>query len=768
MFVIGRLKWCIFSTFVLVLQIAFLPVADPASALMGNSSATSLKVAQNSDREMLSPGESVSFDLTVVNTSRVAAASNVRIMNMLPAGFRYKSGSVKLNGASFTEPVISDDGKSLIFKVGNLSQDGSATIRFATEVSKTSKPGKAINYVSAISSGGGNSNVAMSTVLVREAVRTKEELNTAPVIAAETNTIPVPPKERLRPVTESGVTLFKADTGILPVPKEELPKAPEVIAEISEPTPPAETSSPAPGKTSGSPSLKTGTNVIAAQSIAPDVLVVPPPTTLSKQLEPPAAPDKTEKPIEDSLANSLVAPELQTLSKLTGKSEIPVLSDADGQFVKSMTENQIFGNEFAGQAGETSILESIRAGRGFNRESRAASARTEQAKAQTGQAVALLLPSVSVRGSYGSETSNPSVKIDPGTGKSVGSDTHPRTDASITVRQPLFDLPSFLDWRRRKVVEQVRGESYRVSDGDAYLTTANAYLSLVSSRLQVDMTREFEAQLTELLIYVEKRAKAGAASVSDMARVRARSQATLSSRLEQESAHAAAGIEFVRLTNLVSRKVRLPEPEDLGASILPKSFDKAVATAMRSNPEIAALKAEIQAAEIDMSSAKGRYLPKVDAEYTDSLSLHAGGDQSSAGQRDQRVMMVLNWNIFSGGSDYYNHAERAARNKELQYRLDDQRRRVVQTLSANYATLETTRERIASGYQELKSISTAADAMSKRMLSGNQSLLDLLDVYDRFYQIRSRLVSLHILEMSSVAQLVRLTHGAPGSDPIVK
>ena len=51
--------------------------------------------------------------------------------------------------------------------------------------------------------------------------------------------------------------------------------------------------------------------------------------------------------------------------------------------------------------------------------------------------------------------------------------------------------------------------------------------------------------------------------------------------------------------------------------------------------------------------------------------------------------------------------------------------------------------------------------MSKRMLSGNQSLLDLLTVYDRYYQVRSRLVSLHILEMNTVAQLVRLTLGTP-------
>jgi adhesin transport system outer membrane protein len=296
----------------------------------------------------------------------------------------------------------------------------------------------------------------------------------------------------------------------------------------------------------------------------------------------------------------------------------------------------------------------------------------------------------------------------------------------------------------------------------------NAYLSLVSSRLLTDMTRDFETQLTELLTYIEKRASAGASSVSDMARVRARWQATQSSRLEQEAAQAAAGIEFVRLTNFVPRKVRLPVLDDVGNSLLPESFKLAVQTAMKSNPEIAALSAEVKAANIDLSAAKGRFLPRVNAEYTDTYSLHAGGETSSTGQRDKRGMIVLNWTLFSGGGDYQYHVERVARLKELQYRLDDQRRRVVQTLSADYATLAITRERISSGYLELQSISTAAEAMSKRMLSGNQSLLDLLDVYDRYYQARSHLVSLHILELSTVTQLVRLTLGTPGSVSEVK
>lgn len=462
-----------------------------------------------------------------------------------------------------------------------------------------------------------------------------------------------------------------------------------------------------------------------------------------------------------------IFPEKRSLADLIGMSEISVFADVDGQFVKSMSENQIMENEFASHIDETNLLASIRNGRSFNRESLAALARTEQAKAQTGQAFALLLPSVSVRADYGLENSQPSVALD-SNGIPISSDTHSRTDASLTVSQPLFDLPSFLDWRRRKEIEQARGENYRVSDGDAYISVVNAYISLVSSRLLTDMTRDFETQLTELLTYIEKRANAGAASVSDMARVRARWQATQSSRLEQEAAQAASGIEFVRLTNFVPRKVRLPVLDDVGNSLLPESFNMAVQTAMKSNPDIAELLAEVKAADIDLSAAKGRFLPRVNAEYTDTYSLHAGGETSSAGQRDKRGMIVLNWTLFNGGSDYQYKIERVARLKELHYRLDDQRRRIVQALSADYATLAITRERIASGYLELQSISTAAEAMSKRMLSGNQSLLDLLDVYDRYYQARSNLVRLHLLELSTVAQLVRRTLGTPGPVSEVK
>ena len=461
-------------------------------------------------------------------------------------------------------------------------------------------------------------------------------------------------------------------------------------------------------------------------------------------------------------------PDQHTLVGLVGAYEIPVAVDTRGEFNNGISGQQALDSAPVNMNSETSLSESIGAGRGFSREVLAASARTDQARAQTGQALALLLPSLALRTSGGRETSTPSVALD-ASGVPVASDTHHRTDTSIVLKQPLVDLPSLIDYGRRGVIEQSRDESRRAADGDAYLATANAYLALVSTRLQADMARDFEGELKDLLVYVEKRAKAGASSTADMARVRARALAAKSSRLEQEAAHAAAGVEFVRLTNLAPRMARLPEIEDLGAATLPDSLSRAVEQAMDANPDIATLVAEARAAQIDKSAAKGRFLPRVDLELSEVRSLHAGGDTDPDGQRDKRAMVVLNWSIFNGGGDLQYGRERESRYMELKYRLDDQRRRVVQTLSAQYATLASTRERLTTVYKEFKSMAIAAEAMSKRMLSGNQSLLDLLDVYDRYYQSRVQLVNLHIQEMSSVAQVVRLVQGIPQSaaaDPL--
>lgn len=498
-------------------------------------------------------------------------------------------------------------------------------------------------------------------------------------------------------------------------------------------------------------------NAKVAEPPVPATPILPPAESESMALTP-----TTELPKEPQVSDQkFVVPAERSLIGLVGTFEVPVSVDRSGDYAAGVLATNGDGADPVERIGALDLAQAVKASLGFSRDVLVASAKLDQAKAQTGQARAFLLPSLLVNVKTGRETSMPGSEIDPATGKEYTTSKHSRTDKSLTLKQPLFDAPNFYDWRRRDQLEKSKEASQRSSQGDAYLATVNAYLGLTSSRLLSNMATDYETQLDELLEYVQKRADAGAASNSDMERVRARSLNARSARIEQEAAHAAAGVEFARVVNLAPDSLRLPDMEDVGISIVPPTAAQAMATAVASNPDIQVLQSELEAADIDRMAARGRLLPRLDLEYSDNESQHPGGQAGS--QRDKRLMLVMNWSLFNGGGDIKYGEEKAARRNEIRYRLDDQRRRVLQTLSAQYATLESTRQRITAGYKELESISTAAKAMSSRMLSGNQSLLDMLDVYDRFFQARTRLVSLHVQEIGAVAQIARLLQGPPKS-----
>ncbi len=139
---------------------------DPASA--------QLWVTKSAGREVAAPGEFVSYDLTVGNNSTVVPTTNVRLFDMLPTGFRLKKGSVQINGKSSPDPAISADGQTLTFTLGDLLPSSSVTVRFVAEITAGSRLGTAVNLASAISGGGGTSNIARATVQVRDdLLRTK-------------------------------------------------------------------------------------------------------------------------------------------------------------------------------------------------------------------------------------------------------------------------------------------------------------------------------------------------------------------------------------------------------------------------------------------------------------------------------------------------------------------------------------------------------------------------------------------------------------------
>lgn len=113
-------------------------------------------------------GDFIPYELTVSNKSTRVVASGVKITDIMPAGFRYQSGSAKLNGMATADPAVSNDGRELNFNVGFLNKDGSAKLTYMAEVTSGTRLGDAINNAIAFAATGEKSNRARVRVKIKD------------------------------------------------------------------------------------------------------------------------------------------------------------------------------------------------------------------------------------------------------------------------------------------------------------------------------------------------------------------------------------------------------------------------------------------------------------------------------------------------------------------------------------------------------------------------------------------------------------------------
>jgi uncharacterized repeat protein (TIGR01451 family) len=113
-------------------------------------------------------GDFIPYQLTVANKSSRVGAGGVQVTDIMPMGFRYRSGSAKLNGVATGNPTISKDGRTLTFDVGSLDKSGSATIDYMVEVTAGTQLGDAINNAVAFAATGEKSNKALVIVKIQD------------------------------------------------------------------------------------------------------------------------------------------------------------------------------------------------------------------------------------------------------------------------------------------------------------------------------------------------------------------------------------------------------------------------------------------------------------------------------------------------------------------------------------------------------------------------------------------------------------------------
>ncbi len=125
-----------------------------------------LWLEKKASKEVVGIGDFVAYEIKISNTSE-AAGYEVILTDQLPLGFRYQSGSARIDGQVTANPTLSPDGRTLIFALGTLGSGQSHRIGYVVEVAAGARTGKAINRATATARGV-TSNEARATVKVRD------------------------------------------------------------------------------------------------------------------------------------------------------------------------------------------------------------------------------------------------------------------------------------------------------------------------------------------------------------------------------------------------------------------------------------------------------------------------------------------------------------------------------------------------------------------------------------------------------------------------
>ena len=334
-----------------------------------------------------------------------------------------------------------------------------------------------------------------------------------------------------------------------------------------------------------------------------------------------------------------------------------------------------------------------------------------------------------------------------------------RGDQSIALRQPLFDWGTWQEVLRQEQNAQAASLARANAQSQAALDAGSGYLSVLQSALIVGYTVEYEALLRNLLQYMENRAAAGGASPADLERVRARVENARATVSENRAGLVTNLAQFARITGSMPSRIEIPPR--LRAD-LPVLAQPAIDRGMQTNLDLRAARSLAIASAREADAARGKFMPRFDLEVSTTQNRNPSGVVGT--QTDDRMLLIMSWNVFSSGVDTAQRAALGAKQREFTLRVEGAERRLRQQLENAYTVLDSIEQRFDAVRAEVRANRTVVTAFNEQLFSTNRQLLDVLDAYQRFYQSKVDLTNLVVTQAQVTLQVAHLLGGVRPSD----
>ncbi|RZI86512.1 MAG: channel protein TolC [Rubrivivax sp.] len=310
--------------------------------------------------------------------------------------------------------------------------------------------------------------------------------------------------------------------------------------------------------------------------------------------------------------------------------------------------------------------------------------------------------------------------------------------SQLQFTQPLVKASALSTWNQQKEVVEATAAQVQGANLDVMQRLVTAYFEVLSARDNLALTRGQKEATTAQLAVAKRSFTVGTVSVTDVREA----EAKLDTIAAQES---AAEYELVLkqelLEQLVGQKVesgRALTPDSALPTLLLADNQLWLDEAEDSNPQVVQARHALEAARLEIDTARGAHVPSVD--FTASMAKTKNtGTSLTASQQDGRTRQFgvnLNVPLFSGLATQSKVREALAQHDKARSDLDGARKSAsLAVRQAFYATLSALSQVHGLGAAE-RSADTAVRANRRGYEVGLRINADVLNAQSQLYQTR--------------------------------
>ncbi|HYL32054.1 MAG TPA: TolC family outer membrane protein [Stellaceae bacterium] len=340
------------------------------------------------------------------------------------------------------------------------------------------------------------------------------------------------------------------------------------------------------------------------------------------------------------------------------------------------------------------------------------------------RARSLYLPQVDMRSSLGPEYTENIFTPQGSNGQ------HIRQELSAVLTQKLYDggaTTAEVDHQ----LGRARSAAYRVAENAQYtgLDAVEAHLDVVRLRSILALADKNVQAHAEIVQRVQTRSAGGAGSVASLNQALARYEAAQAERDQVRGELADAEARYLTIVGQAPGTLESPV---VPVGLLPTDVDASIRVMRNTNPVVKAREADIDSAKAAVELADSRFDPKINLEVGGDHNHNVGGVPGR--DNEARALVVLTWNLYSGGADIHNREAAYAQVEQARTDRLEALRKSEQDLRQAWAAYEAAQHRVPLLTSAAQHDSEVRTAYGEQYQLSQRSLLDLLDAQNDYFQ----------------------------------